>query len=726
MCVLMKYWTEFDYDRLPKLGNQYRRDHKYSPVIASFDLESTNYHNLFAFMYVWQFGIGDQIVFGRTWHELREFLANVKAALHLAVQHKMIVMDHNLKYDFGFFCREVPVDGEIIAKSQHEILMCTVFDGFEFRDSYNYTEKSLDAMGEEFGMPKVRGFDYAKIRHNQTALQPDELDYIERDILILQTYYRRESERYGGIGKIPLTATQKVKRIISQKMTQYDSKSGIMRAMIRKRQLKADDPIDRNVLKMLRCAFFGGFNYCTTMYKNEQIPDVDDWDANSHYIAQILLHEFPRNKFEPIKVPKTRDELNELLKGKGIYHHKAMLITFDAKEIHARVPDIVFLPVYTKNFLNMDIVDRRSMVTRRLTDMDSCSMTLTDIDFRLMFKFYKIDQIKIKCIMGTEYGELPHYITQTCVDLYAEKKAAKAQLGRIQEEREPTAEEQAAYDLIKSYLNRVYGIFVQDPVRTNYVYMDGRIQIDKQNRIKTKKTQFAPVLYQWGVWVASWARYELLTLFSRLCVDKQDGKTGVYNYKVLYCDTDSIKGFDLDTTIIAQYNENVKERVRRFCAHKCIDFNTLNGLGEFERKHYDYFKTIGQKQYAYITPHGDFVYHISGLARPWIDPETNEERSFFSQFDTLAEKMDALDQDLKIPAEQSGLLESIYGGEREPEEVEDYNGDKLEVHVLSYVLLQPKGYKAKEDLVDLIEGADPDRLEMIHRNFGHLFGGEEI
>lgn len=720
----MKYWNQFDFEKVPKFSNQYRRDHKYSPLIASFDLESTNYHNLFAFMYVWQFGIGDQIVYGRTWEELREFLANVKSNLHLSVGHKLIVFDHNLKFDFGFFCREVPVDGEIIAKSRHEILMCTVFDGFEFRDSYNYSEKSLDNMGIEFEMPKQRGFDYSKIRHSQTALDPDELAYMETDIQILQRYFTRESERYGGIGKVPLTATQRVKRLISQKMTAYDSKSGIMRAMIRKRQLKPENPEDKTLLKLLRVAFFGGFNYCTTMYKNQIMPDVDDYDANSHYIAQILLHEFPKNRFRSMPAPRKREQLEDLKNGRGIYKHKALLITFDAREIHARVPDIAFLPVYTKNFIDMDIVDRRSMVTRRLTDMDKCTMTLTDVDFRLMFKFYKIQDIRIKCVMGTEYGELPHYITQTCVDLYTEKKAAKSQLKRIQEEREPTAEEQAAYDLIKSFLNRIYGIFVQDPVRTNYIYQDGQIRIDKTNRIRTSKTQFAPVLYQWGVWVASWARYELLTLFSRLCVDKQDGKA-MYNYRLLYCDTDSVKGFDLDTNIIAQYNASVKDRVRRFCAHKCIDFSTLDGLGEFERKHYDYFKTIGQKQYAYITPKGEFVYHISGLARPWTDPETNEEKSFFSQFETLAEKMDALDQDLKIPAEQSGLMQSIYGGERDPETVEDYNGDKLEIHVLSYVLLKPKGYKATEDIMDLIDGADPDRLDMIYEKFGKLFGGND-
>ena len=60
-------WSAFDWERIKPTTNTYRRDHKYSPVVAAFDLESTNYKNLFAFMYIWTFTSGDQTEWGRTW-----------------------------------------------------------------------------------------------------------------------------------------------------------------------------------------------------------------------------------------------------------------------------------------------------------------------------------------------------------------------------------------------------------------------------------------------------------------------------------------------------------------------------------------------------------------------------------------------------------------------------------------------------------------------------------
>lgn len=722
----MVYWTDFDYSRLENItSNKYRRDHKYSPIIGAFDLESTNYHNIFAFMYVWQFGVGDQIAYGRTWGELREFIANIKAAMHINYHHKLIVFDHNLKFDFGFFKRELPIDGEIIAKSTHEIILCTVFDCLEFRDSYQYTEKSLDAMGEEIGYRKLKGYDYSKIRHAGTDLTSAELSYCERDIEILLHYYGRELEEAGSTRALALTATQRVKKVLSAKMQDMDGRGGLMLGMIRKRQLKPESAEDMQTLRRLRVAFFGGVNYCTTMYKGELLADVDDYDADSHYIAQILLHKFPKNKFTPIPVPVDQAGLQDLINHNGAYHNKAMLITFSFKQLEAVLDDFAFLPIYSKNYIAAELADRRSMVSHKMHSMGAGTMTLTDIDFFLLTKYYTVDKIKILEVLGSDYGVLPDYIVNTCTELYINKKAAKKRLKQIKKMREPTAEEQAEYDLIKSFLNRIYGIFVQDPVRTNYIFKNGSVCVDPKDRITTKKTQFSPVLYQWGVWVSAWARYELLLLFANVCRAKTDAGKQQYTHNVLYMDTDSIKGKNLDHTIIAQYNKNVKRRVFEFCRKKRINPELLDGLGEFERTHYDYFKANGLKQYAYITDKGDFVYHISGLARP-KEGEDGKEHCYFDRFDTLAEKMDAFDMDMVVEPEDSGLLKSIFGGEREPEEVTDYQGKTATVKVLSYVLLLPRGFRSGDELPEVIADTDPERLGLVFEKFGHLSKGVKV
>lgn len=717
----MVYWTQFDFDQYEQTTNDYRRQHAYAPYIAAFDLESTNYPAAgLAWMYVWSFAIGDQVAYGRTWDDLREFAANVKAALHINYHHKLVVYVHNLKFDFGFFRSELPIDGKILAKSKHEIVCCTVCDCMEYRDSYNYTEMALSRMGEEIGLSKLTGYDYAKIRHAKTPLTDSELAYISRDVEVLVKYYTAEAKRYGDPGRIPYTATQRVKKILYAHESASGGKS--LKSMVSARQLDHKKPEDQKILKKLRTAFFGGYNYCTIACKNQVIPDVDDWDANSHYIAQILLHKYPLTRFAPLPTPRTVEQLEDMRRKRGPYRNKALLITLSYRDLESKLPDVAFLPIYAKNYHMIDLTDRRSMRAQKLLRSDAGTMTLTDIDFELLCKYYSNStKIVILEVLGSDMGYLPDYITDTCVDLYAKKSAAKSKLHAIRQQRVPTAAEEAEYNRIKAYLNRIYGIFVQDPIRAAYICINGSVEIDKDKRITSTQTRYSPVLYQWGVWVAAWARYELLSLFWALCLDMPHDIT-TYNYQILYCDTDSIKGYGLDTDKIQAYNSTIRREVEDYCRRRRLDPQTLAGLGEFEREHYVAFKTTGIKQYCFATDNGDFVYRVSGLARPRVDDD-GREVSYFSQFCTIADKFAAFDADMIIPPEQTGLMQTIFGGRRDAITVEDYTGIQDTITVNSFVLLTPKGFGMSETIEDYLEGADRDRIILIDQKFFARSGG---
>lgn len=153
---------------------------------------------------------------------------------------------------------------------------------------------------------------------------------------------------------------------------------------------------------------------------------MDDFDADSHYIAQILLHKFPRDRFAPLPIPKDREQLEDLKKHKGIYKDQAMLITFVAEEVKAKLDDVAFLPVYSKNYIKAPLADRRSMITKKVSEAGRIEATLTDVDFYLMFKFYDVKRIRIKAVFGTPYGVLPDYITNSCVDLYTKNAQPKS------------------------------------------------------------------------------------------------------------------------------------------------------------------------------------------------------------------------------------------------------------------------------------------------------------
>lgn len=252
----MKYWQDMDFTAFSESRSR-RQRHQHSPFVAAFDTETSEImHNgeKVAYMYIWQMAVENEAFYGRTWAEFRECLYKIKNEMHLATDYRLIVYVHNLKYDFGFYKHEVNLEGDLIARSKRTILKHVMDDCFEVRDSAVYTEEPLEDMGEEIGIKKLKGYDYKKIRHALTPLSEEELSYCEHDVLILTRYFRAEAENDGiPIYKLPLTATQKVKRIIN---AEFARESRVYQSMIMSRQLK-DNEHDNHILSLLQHAFLG-------------------------------------------------------------------------------------------------------------------------------------------------------------------------------------------------------------------------------------------------------------------------------------------------------------------------------------------------------------------------------------------------------------------------------------------------------------------------------------
>ena len=100
----------FDYSIFRKLrnakrkqGNQGSRRKRFiKDIICAFDIETTNLVDEdIAFMYVWQFQVGDICtVIGRTWEEYLEFLHRIKDELRDNTW--IIIYVHNLSFEFSF------------------------------------------------------------------------------------------------------------------------------------------------------------------------------------------------------------------------------------------------------------------------------------------------------------------------------------------------------------------------------------------------------------------------------------------------------------------------------------------------------------------------------------------------------------------------------------------------------------------------------------------------
>lgn len=700
------YWTAADWGHLLE-SSLYRKDHTHSNLIGAFDLETSAIMDYdagrytledelphdFAFMYIWQLGIEDTIVYGRTWDELRDCLLDIHAALHLAPDYKLIIYDQKMKYDFFFFKTELEISPDnFLAKDVHEVLKCTVNDVFEFRDSKIYTERDLATMGEEVGYNKIEGYDYGLIRHALTPLSDYELEYCCRDVEILIKYFQRERDKYSFARNIPITRT----RIGKDKIFKNFREIGFI-SYTRANQLR-DTPEDLIMLGKLQKAFFGAFNYSDLIRENMIMKDVTYADMSTMYGSIILLEKFPLKKFKPLPLPEDADEL---LGPK--YKNMALLITIRVRGIENKYPNFLTLPVSKE----WDYTKPVEVFKDKLKKANKIIMTITDIDFRLLKQFYTTKSIEVLELYGSYYQPLPNYIIKTVVDLIQEKKKAGAKYAAIEKVRKPTEAEESEYIRAKTAVARIYGIFVQKPLLPRYTIKNGIVEVMKDDEgnplLDFVKKEHDPVLYQWGCWITAWGRSWILKNVAAIALE-QRGSRFVNNNNVLYTDTDGLYAIVDINHIIARHNSEIQEKLRYFCEMNRLyhyKYEDLQGIGEFKVKHFPLYKTIGLKKYAYVDEHGEFTTKISGLSK---------ENTYFDKFKTNLEKLEALQPEMEIGAEEARNRLATYYNDKITATVIDYTGQPLEVTARSYIVLGVQKYDSRRRGIKLTGSADIKKI----------------
>ena len=159
-------------------------------------------------MYIWMFGINNDVYYGRTWEELKAFLMRIEA---WATNEKKFVFVHNLSYEFQFL-RNVFKFKEVFSRKSRKLIRCVIEEfNFEFRCSLMMSNAKLEKLPDIYGLSVeklVGNLDYKKIRHSLTELNEKELAYCENDCLVVYEYIKKELETYGTIKNLPLTSTR--------------------------------------------------------------------------------------------------------------------------------------------------------------------------------------------------------------------------------------------------------------------------------------------------------------------------------------------------------------------------------------------------------------------------------------------------------------------------------------------------------------------------------------
>lgn len=535
----MIYYKEYKEHNPIILG---RKGNKVDNTIYSFDIETTSYLKVnnkiynascyenfnekekqkaeyFSIMYVWMFSINDKVYYGRTWEELKEFWNK----LDELVPYKKIVFIHNLSYEFQFL-RSVFDFKDVFARTKRKVMKATLsYYNIEFHCTYLMSNIGLEKLADTYKLnvkKLVGNLDYDKLRSPKTKLTEKELAYCENDCLVIYEYIKLELSEYVRVDKIPITSTGKVRRNLQEL---------VYKNLFYRRKMRKAINTNPHIYNLLLESFQGGYTHANWIYVDEVIENVDSYDFTSSYPYVMTTFKFPMSEFVEDSVKTIND----------MYRIYAYLLVVRFKNLKCK---------YYNNFISSSkcrYIKRGKYDNGRLMEAEEIEIVLTDVDFRLILETYNCDYEIIESYSAL-YGYLPKMLINFILDKYVKKTELKG-----------IEEEEINYQRVKAMFNSIYGMSVTNTIRNDVIYdnvkgwYEEELSNEKIIELLEKEKKKGFLSFSTGVWVTSWARFNLLSNLIKM------------DEYVLYADTDSLKICEgYDKNIINKYNENVIERIK--------------------------------------------------------------------------------------------------------------------------------------------------------------------
>lgn len=673
---------------------------KYINLPCAFDIETTSFMEgteKRAIMYVWQLcvGYGDLVIIGRTWEEFIDVCSRMMKyfRLYRNKRHGRIlpIYVHNLSYEMSFM-RMWFSWHDMFSVDMRKPIRATTVGGIEFRDSYILSGMSLEKVGENLIKHDVRkmvgDLDYSKIRHSKTPLTDKELGYCINDVVVLCAYIAEKIEQDGNVANIPMTKTGYVRRAVRSKC--YGTKSQSQQRKNYRTFMKALT-VDPEEYPLLQDAFAGGFTHACMFNARQTIKNVGSYDFTSSYPAVMLAYKFPMSKGKRIY----NMSWEYLIKNMGMYHY---IIKVRFHGLHSKI-----LYEHYLSTSKCILYGRYDYDNGRVIYADDCTVTITEVDLRIIMSCYKWDDVELLEVWQYKTGYLPKAIIESVLDFYGSKTTLKGVEGK-----------EVEYLVGKENLNSIYGMSVTAIIQDLIEYVEDtgqwvaptfeseeaykdyqREQIETYNNSRNRF-----LYYPWGIYVTAWARYNLWTGIHEF------GRTGDY----IYSDTDSIKATNIDKHIdyINKYNEYITGLINMCMDHYGIDRTrsaplTVDGkakpLGvwDFEGT-YDRFRTLGAKRYM-VEKDGNISITVAGLNKK----KAVKYLQGIKSNDDIFEYFDVDDTNRKgfeIPEGHAGRLVMTYIDEEMRGTLTDYRGftcdyyEKTGVHSRegSYNMMMGKVY----------------------------------
>lgn len=664
-----------------------RKGVKYANCPCSFDIETSSFYEngmKRGVMYVWQFGLNGRVIIGRTWDEFHTLINALSVYHALDEATNFICYVHNLPYEFAWIMRRFEWN-DVFFKDVRKPLYAKT-DGFIFKCSYALTNMALASVGKnlvKYPVEKLTGFlDYTKIRTPVTPLSDAEMQYCVNDVQVVMALVQEKIETDGNILKIPLTNTGYVRNFVRSK-TLYRADKGKQNRYNKKyRDLIKSLTLNQETYAMSRAAFQGGFTHANAKRVNQVIENVHSIDFTSSYPYVMCTQSFPMSSPDRVENVSYAD-LQQLIKK---YH-----CIFEIGFTNIRARDDVYEHYISKSKCHLCVGKydedgnlEEPVITDngRVVYAEVLTTTITEIDLKIIERYYKWDAVKIRNVYRMVKSRLPKEFINAILELYANKTKLKGVQGQ-----------EVEYLVSKGMCNSSYGMSVTNPLNDiiNFdldlkdIYNKKSCDVEKElNKYNKSKSRF--LYYIWGVYVTAWARYNL-------CMS-----IPVFGADYIYSDTDSIKftNYDKHKDFINAYNANVEKEITKACNALKIDEKLFNpvtidgdiktlGVWEWEtskkEKVYEKFKTLGAKRYLYQQSDGLHL-TVSGINK----------KTGAQYLETFEKPFDAFQNKLEVPRGYSGRMISTYIDTPTIGIVTDMNGVEYKYDEFSSVHMEETSY----------------------------------
>lgn len=606
----------------PNVETRISKGIEYYNIPCSFDIETSSFkeevgekhgepiYEKRAIMYVWQFGINGTVIIGRTWDEFKDLLSQLSEAMELDSKRRLLVYVHNLGYEFQFMRNQLHFQNKNVFAIKNRRPVKAIWEGFEFRCSYFLSNYSLlylgDNMLHKYPVKKLIGaLDYSKLRTPLSRLSQQELAYCVNDVRVVMSFIQEKIEEEGGdITKIPLTNTGYVRRY-SREMCFYEEHEDpdVRRAIVMAyHAIMRDLTVEPEEYKQLNDAFWGGFTHAGCYHSNQMVTDVGSADLASSYPFVMVSSYFPMGKGQQVSQLSDFKEFQKLLET------KCVVATYYFTNISSKLGF-----EHPISCSRCKYIERPVLNNGRVVKATQLSITMTELDFATVCKFYNWEEVQVDNVWVYPRGYLPKALIMACLQLYKKKTELKDVIGK-----------EVEYLVSKNMINSMFGMMVTAIVRDEFIYSDDgwdSLKADVDEQIDNYNENWQRFLfYAWGVYTTAHARYNLFSAIYEFGPD------------FVYADTDSIKGINFfrHQGYFIDYNNNVFQKLTAVAGHYNIPFGyfmptapngkrKLIGIWEME-KPYAIFKTCGAKRYMYELMDGTLNITVAGLNKKYAVP----------------------------------------------------------------------------------------------------------